>query len=51
MELRKKQQRGSPRRQAFFLHVTTRFDKQVFFKKCTFGFFRLINPHDGREAG
>ena len=52
MELRKKQQRGSPRRQEFFfLQVTKRFDKQLFFKKRTFGIFRLITHMTGKRQG
>ena len=35
----------------FFLQVTTRFDKQLFFKKRTFGFFRLITHTTGERQG
>ena len=35
----------------FFLQVTTRFDKQLFFKKRTFGFFHLITHTMGERQG
>ena len=56
MELRKKQQDETPSEgvtteTSIFLQATTRFDKQLFFKKHTFGFFHLITHTTGERQG